>query len=203
MRNPTKAAALVLAAVCGLALACDDGAITETTANVPDPSLKKGGGGTVEVEFLATLSLFGDAAGDYVASKQSVKGTNGRKRITVSGGYTLTIQYTGADISACEDGGARLTQVMGPRQGDLEITVNKRIFQNGESSTGVVVNFTTIGDDESEYWLTTGEGLNRLSEQAALTRVAKQGGFLRIVRNGESQGAWCQGIVDFEFTVSK
>jgi hypothetical protein len=219
-----------------LAAACTDGPPTSVTdASAPNFSHKPGhnpggggggngdGGGTVEVEFLNSVSLFSSAPADYVSVAQTVKGSDSKRQIAINDvPFYLTldsrlesascVSAPGSELSEDDGRLANLVALTQPLTGLLGIHVRKKNFEGGqESETGVVVNFTYIDDAGAilgqagdEFFLTTGKGANLLQEEQGQSRVAKTGGFVRINRNGDSKDAViCRGVVDFEFTVTK
>ncbi len=168
------------------------------------------------VQFSPALSLFSSGVPDYGAPSQPVNGTNTRNGINVvTSPFDLTLDFvdeiaSGELATKCQGGTfdfLRLLQEQPqPLHGLLGITVDKKQFRGtGESSTGVVVNFTVIVGGE-EFFVTTGRGVSRLVEEASQTIVAKTGGFVRInkvVNNQIVATNLCNDIVDYEFTASK
>ncbi|MGW8282992.1 MAG: hypothetical protein ACWGON_06800 [Gemmatimonadota bacterium] len=166
-----------------------------------------GGGSSATLDFLETMS--NGAAPDYVAAEQPASGGIRRNSVKASGPYTLTLQFSAADLSTCEDGGSRLAGLLGTRDGSVVVDVNRGALAD-DPTVGVVVNFeTTVGGND--YFLTTGNGLNQLTEGNGSVTVRKTGGFIRITENGD-YGVWCparsvfdgtNGVVDFEFVFAE
>jgi hypothetical protein len=162
-----------------------------------------GDGGSATLEFLSTMS--DGSSPVFVADAQPVSGGLRKTSLKASGPYTLTIQFDAADLATCDDGGARLGALLGTHEGTIEVNVDRRSLAD-DPIYGVVVNFeTTFGGHD--YFLTTGQGLNELTETVDGAVVRKAGGFVRIVEDGD-YGVWCpardgsvvtDGVVDFEF----
>ena len=164
-------------------------------------------GSQATLDFLEAMS--NGASPDYVSDEQPASGSIRRNKIAVSGPYALTIQFSPADLATCEDGGARLAGLLGMHDGAVDISVDRRALA-GDPTLGVVVNFeTTVGG--SDYFLTTGRGMNVLSVDGEAATVRKTAGFIRIVEDGDL-GVWCparsvfdgtNGVVDFEFVFTE
>lgn len=171
------------------------------------PGGKPGGGGQATLDFLETMS--NGATPDYVAAEQQASGGIRKNSVSASGPYTMDIQFSAADLATCEDGGARLAGLLGTHEGTVVIDVNRRALAT-DPTVGVVVNFETTVDG-SDYFLTTGNGLNQLTAGNGSVTVRKTAGFIRIVEDGDL-GVWCparnvfdgtNGVVDFEFVFAE
>lgn len=215
-RDTTRAICLGGAIAFGLAgLACQDSPTAAHDGSEAAALYKKGGGGgkpgdgggSATLDFLETMS--NGATPDYVAAEQPATGGIRRKSVKAGGPYTLTLQFSAADLASCEDGGSRLAGLLGTHDGTVAIDVNRGALAD-DSTVGVVVNFeATVGGND--YFLTTGNGLNQLTEGNGSVTVRKTGGFIRITENGD-YGVWCparnvfdgtNGVVDFEFVFAE
>jgi hypothetical protein len=166
-----------------------------------------GGGSSATLDFLETMS--NGATPDFVAAEQPASGGIRRKNVKANGPYTLTLQFSDADLDTCEDGGDRLAGLLGTQDGTVVVDVNRGALAK-DPTVGVVVNFeATVGG--SDYFLTTGNGLNQLTEGNGSVTVRKTGGFIRVVQDGDL-GVWCpdrrdfdgtNGVVDFEFVFAE
>ncbi|MCL7979799.1 MAG: hypothetical protein M8865_07835 [marine benthic group bacterium] len=212
---------LAAALTFGLAgLACDDAPTAADGTSVTDALYKPGKGGgkpgaddpppdetSPTLEFLASMS--NGATPVFVGAAQPVSGGLKRNSLKATGSYTLTIQFEAADLATCDDGGARLAGLLGAHDGTIEVNVDRRALAS-DPNFGVVVNFeTTLAGHD--YFLTTGQGLNTLTEEGSGATVRKTGGFIRIVEDGD-YGVWCptrdgsvvtDGVVDFEFVFAE
>lgn len=181
-----------------------------------------GSGNSLNVGFSGSISLFSGATSDYTGDPQAVSGSNGKNSLQVmQSGYTLTINLAdelAEKVAAgkCTDPEFAALGLFDPEGvdliGELEINVNKRTMKkSGETDTGdgtvtadngIVVNLTVMMEDGREFFLTTGSspgGSNAFN--SAEDTFARVGGFLRVNVDGVV-GPICQGIVDYEFTVS-
>lgn len=162
-----------------------------------------GGGGDKNQHFVTFL---GDDY-DYMSMEQAVSGKNDRRRIDLKGPYTMTFDFAG-QLDDCS--GKDNFEALGLHNGQVTLDGQLEIVMSNKSSGSHVVNFTHTTDGGVEFFITvgTGNGTNTVNDESSeeTTLVTRTAGFIRINENDGGlivDSNLCDGIVDYEFTVSK